>query len=180
MEYCVSFALENRKLMMDRVMFAISDVLEEEIEKGRMKNWFHFDAPINIAHNYARMENHFGHNVMIHRKGATSAKKGELGIIPGSQGTKSYIVEGLGERESFESCSHGAGRKMGRKEAQKRLNLEEEIKILDDQGIIHGIRTEKDLDEASGSYKDIDKVMENQKDLVKIVVELSPLAVIKG
>jgi tRNA-splicing ligase RtcB len=126
------------------------------------------------------MENHFGHNVMVHRKGATLATEETIGIIPGSQGTKSYIVKGKGNRDSFNSCSHGAGRTMGRKDAERRLNLEEEIKKLDDQGIIHAIRGVHDLDEASGAYKDISIVMENQKDLVNILVELTPLGVIKG
>lgn len=169
MQYCVEFALANRKLMMDRVKECILNELDCE-----------FDDIINIAHNYASLENHFGKNVWVHRKGATSAKKGEVGIIPGSQGTKSYIVKGLGNPESFMSCSHGAGRKMGRNEAIKNLNLEEEIKRLDDMGVIHAIRGIKDLDEAPGSYKNIDEVMENQKDLVEILVELTPLAVIKG
>jgi tRNA-splicing ligase RtcB len=93
-------------------------------------------------------------------------------------GTHSYIVEGLGNPDSFESCSHGAGRRMGRKEACRTLNLEEEQKKM--AGIINGLRTAQDLDEAPGSYKDIDVVMENQKDLVKKVVELTPLASIKG
>jgi tRNA-splicing ligase RtcB len=135
---------------------------------------------INIAHNYATVENHFGHNVLVHRKGATLAREGTVGIIPGSQGTKSYIVEGLGNKESFESCSHGAGRKMGRNQAMKNLNLEDEIAKLNDQGIVHAVRGIKDLDEASGAYKDIDIVMNNQKDLVDIIVELTPLGVIKG
>ena len=117
---------------------------------------------------------------MVHRKGATLARKGTIGIIPGSQGTKSYIVEGLGNKKSFESCSHGAGRKMGRNDAIKNLNLEEETKKLDNQGILHAIRGKNDLEEASGAYKDIDVVMENQKDLVGVLVELQPLAVIKG
>jgi len=170
MNYCVEFALANRKLMMDKIM-AIFEILNKTID---------FEPMINIAHNYASLEHHFGKDVWVHRKGATLARKGTIGIIPGSQGTKSYIVEGKGNPESFESCSHGAGRMMGRKQAQKTLNLEEEIKKLDDQGIIHGIRNVKDLDEASGAYKDIDVVMENQSDLVDILVELTPLAVIKG
>ena len=91
-----------------------------------------------------------------------------------------YIVKGKGNPESFMSCSHGAGRKMSRKKARNTLNLEEEIKKLNDQGIVHGIRTEKDLDEASSAYKDISIVMEEQKDLVDIVAKLTPLAVIKG
>ncbi len=113
-------------------------------------------------------------------KGATKAQEGQLGIIPGSQGSASYIVRGLGNRESFESCSHGAGRKMGRKQAQRELNLEAEKKRLDDLGVIHAIRNKRDLDEAAGAYKDIAAVMANQADLVQIEVGLRPLAVIKG
>jgi len=117
---------------------------------------------------------------MVHRKGAIRVRKGELGIIPGSQGTASYIVIGKGNHESFMSCSHGAGRKMSRTKAKNDLNLEEEKKKLDDKGIIHSIRHQKDLDEASSAYKDIDVVMEEQKDLIDIFVKLLPLAVIKG
>lgn len=170
METCVEFALRNRQLMMERVKEA---VLAESPETT-------FDEMINIAHNYAAMEHHFGKNLVIHRKGATRAKLNELGIIPGSQGTSSYIVRGLGNPESFESCSHGAGRKMGRKQAQRELDFESEKKRLDELGVVHGMRNKKDLDEAAGAYKDISVVMENQKDLVEIVVELTPLAVIKG
>ena len=170
MQYCVDFALANRALMMERVKTCISEIV------GNIE----FDEMINIAHNYAAMENHFGENVMIHRKGATRAYDGQLGIIPGSQGTASYIVRGKGNKESFMSCSHGAGRKMGRKQAQRELNFEEQKKILDDAGVIHGMRNTKDLDEAPGSYKDISVVMANQSDLVEIEVELRPLAVIKG
>lgn len=170
MNYCVEFALANRKLMMEN----IKDCFREKIVG------IEFESMINIAHNYAKLENHFGKNVWVHRKGATSAREGEIGIIPGSQGTKSYIVSGLGNEESFMSCSHGAGRKLGRNQAIRTLDLEEEKRKLDEQGIIHGIRNQKDLDEASGAYKDIDVVMENQKDLVEIVIELTPLGVIKG
>lgn len=169
MNYCVEFAFKNRLLMMKNI-----EAVFEKITPCS------FEPLINIAHNYARMEHHMGRDVMVHRKGATSARAGEVGIIPGSQGTKSYIVKGKGNIESFQSCSHGAGRRMGRKQAERTLNLEEEIKKLNDQGIVHGIRTTKDLDEASGAYKDISVVMENQKDLVDIVVELSPMGVIKG
>lgn len=171
MQYCVDFAFANRKLMMERVQEAFKSVLSEPLE---------FSEIINIAHNYAAWEHHFGKDVIVHRKGATSAREGEIGIIPGSQGTKSYIVEGLGNPQSFHSCSHGAGRKMGRKQAQRELDLQEEINRLDEKGILHAIRGKKDLDEAAGAYKDIHQVMENQKDLVKILVELEPLAVVKG
>ena len=169
MNFCVDFAFANRYHMMEQVKEIMHDRVGAE-----------FGIMTNIAHNYAAWENHFGQNVLVHRKGATRARLNEVGIIPGSQGTSSYIVVGLGNKESFESCSHGAGRKMGRKEAERSLNLAEEIAKLDSQGIIHGIRHKTDLDEAAGAYKDIDVVMENQKDLVQIQIKLRPLAVIKG
>jgi len=170
MNYCVEFALQNRLMMMEVIRGILTDVLGPIL----------FSEPINIAHNYAAIEHHFGHNVIVHRKGATSAKEGEQGIIPGSQGTASYIVEGLGNIHSFKSCSHGAGRVMGRKQAIRELDFEEETKALDDAGILHSIRSEKDLDEAPGAYKDIEHVMGLQKDLVKIKHRLTPLAVVKG
>jgi tRNA-splicing ligase RtcB len=175
MQFCVDFALANRKLMMDRIcrIFKNLENISQVIE-------INFEPMINIAHNYARMENHFGENVMVHRKGATFADENTIGIIPGSQGTSSYIVKGKGNVLSFKSCSHGAGRKIGRKEAERTLNLQDEIKKLDDQGILHAIRGIHDLDEAAGAYKDIDVVMEEQKDLVDIIVKLKPLAVVKG
>ena len=170
MNYCVDFALANRKLMLKRVQEVMADYFPN----------IKFGEIINIAHNYAKWEKHFGKDVVVHRKGATSAHKGELGIIPGSQGTKSYIVEGLGNPESFSSCSHGAGRVMGRNEAIRRLSFEEEVRKLNKSGILHSIRTHRDLDEAPSAYKNIQQVMLDQEDLVKIVTELSPLAVIKG
>ena len=139
-----------------------------------------FEDPINIAHNYAKWENIRGKNVLIHRKGATSARAGQIGLIPGSQGTASYIVEGLGNEKSFYSCSHGAGRDMGREDARRTLVLEDEIKRLDDLGIVHSIRSQGDLDEAAGAYKSIDEVMENQKDLVRIITKLIPRGVVKA
>jgi len=175
MNYCVEFALANRKLMMARLKMIMADTIED---KFGGQQGVEFDEMINIAHNYASLENHFGQNVWVHRKGATLARKGTIGIIPGSQGSKSYIVEGRGNPNSFESCSHGAGRKMSRKEARRTLNLEEEQKKL--EGVIHSVRSSRDLDEAPGSYKDIATVMANQTDLVDIKVELTPLAVVKG
>ena len=172
MQFCVDFALANRKLMMSRVISCFYEAITAD-------NFKELEF-INIAHNYASLETHFGKEVWVHRKGATLATQDTIGIIPGSQGTKSYIVRGKGNMFSFNSCSHGAGRKMGRKEAERTLNLEEEIKRLDDQGIIHAIRGVKELDEAPGAYKDIDIVMKNQQDLVDIVVELTPLGVVKG
>lgn len=170
MQYCVDFALANRSFMMERVKDALMAVVQPVT----------FAPMINIAHNYAALETHFNKRVMVHRKGATRAYAGEIGIIPGSQGSPSYIVRGKGEEESFKSCSHGAGRKMGRKQAQRQLDLAREQKVLEDQGIIHSVRGKRDLDEAAGAYKNIDKVIENQLDLVEVIVELRPLAVIKG
>ena len=170
MNYCIEFALCNRKLMMERICQTIGEVYPD----------VQFEPMINIAHNYAVWENHFDENCIVHRKGATRARVGEIGIIPGSQGTKSYIVEGLGNTDSFQSCSHGAGRAMSRTEAVRSLSLEDEVAKLEAQGIVHAIRSKKDLEEAAGAYKDIDEVMANQTDLVKIVTELSPIAVIKG
>lgn len=170
MNYCVEFALCNRRLMMQRICQVIGDVYPDA----------QFEPIINIAHNYACRENHFDENVIVHRKGATSARLGETGIIPGSQGTKSYIVKGLGNPDSFQSCSHGAGRLMSRTEAVRSLSLKDEVARLEAQGIIHAIRGQSDLEEAAGAYKDIDKVMADQSDLVKIVTELVPVAVIKG
>ena len=173
MQYCIDYALENRKLMMSRVLHSIEKFIPELVLNET-------NELINIAHNYAIMENHFGQNVMIHRKGATLASKKTIGIIPGSQGAKSYIVRGKGNSDSFNSCSHGAGRTMSRKKAKEELSLEKEVASLEKQGILHTIRGIGQLDEAPSAYKDIQEVMKNQKDLVEILVELTPLAVVKG
>ena len=170
MQYCVAFALANRSLMMQRIM----EILQEAYPD------ITFEPMINIAHNYAAWENHFEENVIVHRKGATRARVGEVGIIPGSQGTCSYIVEGLGNENSFLSCSHGAGRLMSRTEAQNTIDLQAEIAFLDAQNIVHGIRTRSDLDEAPSAYKNIDEVLAQESDLVKILTKLHPIAVIKG
>lgn len=170
MKICLQFAYENRTLMAQRIMDSFADVFPD----------FNNLNMINIHHNYAALEHHFGRNVWVHRKGATLAREGTIGIIPGSQGTCSYIVEGLGNEASLQSCSHGAGRKMSRMKAKQELTVEGEAKRMDDLGIIHSIRNVNDLDEAPSAYKDIDVVMDEQKDLVKILVKLSPIGVIKG
>ena len=167
MSYCLRFAQANRTLMMKRLADSVSTRTGATIRDE-----------INIHHNYAALERHFGKSVLVHRKGATMAQFGQRGIISGSMGTSSYIVTGLSNRDSFESCSHGAGRRMGRKEATRSLDLVEEQSKL--AGIVHGLRSRKDLDEAPGVYKDIDQVMNAQRDLVSIAVRLTPLAVIKG
>lgn len=169
MEYCKHLAFANRKAMMEQVQLGFADHVAG----------VEFEPMINIAHNYAAWEKHYGEQVIVHRKGATRAFKGETGIIPGSMGTKSYIVEGLGNPESFMSCSHGAGRKMSRTAALKTLDLEEECSRMDKLGIVHGM-SPSGLDEAPGAYKDIETVIANESDLVKPIVELAPLAVVKG
>ena len=170
MKYCIDFALCNRKLMMERIQEVIADSL-----KG-----IEFEPMINIAHNYAAFEHHFGKDVIVHRKGATLAREGVIGIIPGSQGTASYIVEGLGNPDSFCSCSHGAGRVLSRKAAIHTLDMKAEVKNLEAKGIIHAIRCQDDMQEASGAYKDIEEVIANESDLVKVKTKLLPIAVIKG
>lgn len=182
MGFALKFAQENRYRMMKALVTSVKTVMGIESQLIRQI--------INIHHNYAVLENHFGRNVWVHRKGATSAKKGELGIIPGSQGTASYIVRGLGNPDSFMSCSHGAGRVLGRKEACRQLNAEEETTkmgnvVFDSWDTvkvkIEGEKVEvPDLEEASGAYKNIDEVMNAQQDLVEIVTKLNPLGVIKG
>lgn len=167
MNYCLEFAAANRGLMMSTMLGIIH---HQTLAIGTDE--------INIHHNYAALENHYGQNVMVHRKGATCVRWGIRGIIPGSMGTASYIVEGLGNPESFQSCSHGAGRRMGRKEACRSLSLEAEQAKM--EGIIHGVRNQDDLDECPGAYKDIETVMADQEDLVRVLVKLRPLASLKG
>jgi len=167
MNYCCEFARANRARMMERVM----QILADETGANRLEE-------INIHHNYAALERHYGREVMVHRKGATKASLNLTGIIPGSMGSNSYIVKGLGNPESFESCAHGAGRRMGRKQAQRSLDLAEEQKKM--EGVAHDLRTRDSLDEAPGAYKDIDEVMRLQQDLVSITVTLTPLGSIKG
>lgn len=167
MNYCCDFARANRALMMTRVAEIFSSCTGATI----------LDS-INIHHNYAALEHHFGREVLVHRKGATRASRDTMGIIPGSMGAKSYIVHGLGNPDSFESCAHGAGRRMGRKQAIRSLDLMEEQNKM--QGILHGLRSRNNLDEAPGAYKDIDEVMHLQRDLVEIKVSLTPLGSIKG
>lgn len=167
MNYCLEFAKASRALMMNRVQ----DVLDK---------YFVYDITnvIDVHHNYASLEAHNGIEYWIHRKGSISAKEGELGIIPGSQGTPTYVVEGRGNPNSFQSCSHGAGRKMGREEAKRTLNLETEQASM--EGILHSVRGKGSLDEAPGAYKNIQQVISAQLDLIKPIKILYPIACIKG
>jgi tRNA-splicing ligase RtcB (3'-phosphate/5'-hydroxy nucleic acid ligase) len=173
MQSAVDFAVKNRMAMMLKL---------NEILQYHFPNMWDKGQPVIIQspHNFARQEHHGGRNVIVHRKGATPAYPGQVCIIPGSQGTASYIGEGLGNPESFMSCSHGAGRKMGRKAACRDLDLTEQQAMLDAQGIVHSVRNTNDLEEAPGAYKDIESVMQNQADLVRPVQKLTPMGVIKG
>lgn len=167
MNYALKFAAENRRQLLEQFYSIFS--LETKSQKILKE--------VSIHHNYASIEEHFGKEVIVHRKGAIRAEKGELGIIPGSMGTPSYIVEGLGNPESFRSCSHGAGRVMSRRQANKTITKEMADKSMGD--IVHkGWR--KDFSEAPMAYKDIEEVMDNQKDLVQRVIKLTPLGVVKG
>ncbi len=166
------YALGNRSEMMRLVL----EVLERELSP-KLGAWKVMGEAINCHHNYVQKETHFGENVFVTRKGAISAREGELGIIPGSMGTKSYIVRGLGNEQSFCSCSHGAGRRMSRTAARRMFSRED----LEAQTL--GVECRKDggvLDEIPAAYKDIDVVMANQSDLVEIVHTLKQLVCVKG
>jgi len=132
---------------------------------------------VNCHHNYVSRERHHGADVLVTRKGAVRAGKGDLGIIPGSMGARSYIVRGLGNHESFESCSHGAGRAMSRTEAKRRFTVEDHVAAT------AGIECRKDadvIDETPAAYKSIDAVMEAQRDLVEVVYTLRQVLCVKG
>lgn len=178
MNFALEYAQENRKRIMDKVKYIVMDVL----------GGFNVVEEINIHHNYASLENHMGKNVWVHRKGATSAREGQMGIIPGSMGTASYIVRGKGNPLSFMSCSHGAGRVLGRNDASRTLSKEEcdnDMEGIVFRGFNAGKKRGKrvaewDLGEAPKAYKNIDTVIKAQEDLVDVVTRLVPIAVAKG
>jgi tRNA-splicing ligase RtcB len=164
------YARANRELMMTHALEALNG-------KAGLPRFKRAETVVNCHHNYVAREHHFGADVYVTRKGAVRAGRGELGFIPGSMGARSFVVRGLGNAESFESCSHGAGRRMSRTEAKNRLTL------ADLKRETHGIECRKDagvLDEAPSAYKDIDAVMEAQRDLVEIVHTLRQVVCIKG
>ncbi|PYM12158.1 MAG: RNA-splicing ligase RtcB [Candidatus Rokuibacteriota bacterium] len=164
------FALTNRRLMMDAVVRAVQSAPGiPPFQLGAVA--------VNCHHNYVARESHYGREVFVTRKGAVRAGRGDLGIIPGSMGARSYIVRGRGNPESFESCSHGAGRAMSRNEAKRRFTVE------DHERMTAGVECRKDadvIDETPAAYKSIDAVMEAQKDLVEIVHTLKQVVCVKG
>jgi tRNA-splicing ligase RtcB len=162
------YAALNRQVMLEIYRSVMRRFVREDVV---------FETPISCHHNYVAEEVHFGEQVLVTRKGAIRAGRGDLGIIPGSMGTRSYIVRGLGNAESFESASHGAGRRMSRTAAKKQFTL------ADLRAQTAGVECRKDhgvLDEIPGAYKSIDRVMENQRDLVEVVAELKQIMCIKG
>ncbi len=163
------FARMNREVMMQNLIAAVRTVITKPFET-------HVEA-VNCHHNYVQKEHHFGKDVLITRKGAVSARPGELGIIPGSMGAKSFIVRGKGNPDSFNSCSHGAGRTMSRTEAKRRFTLDDQVKATE------GVECRKDanvIDEIPMAYKDIDAVMHAQRDLVEVVHTLKQVVCVKG
>ena len=174
MGWATDFALASREQMGEKMLRAFYRVLDRQ--------GIAYDAPdalpsINIHHNFAQLEEHGGERVMVHRKGATSAYAGQLGIIPGSMGAKSYIVRGLGNDESFRSCSHGAGRRMGRNAAKKAITAAEFAASLEGT---YSKASMSYVDEAPGAYKDVDVVVGRQADLVEVVHTLRPVMTVKG
>ncbi|KQV51905.1 RNA ligase [Duganella sp. Root198D2] len=163
------FARMNREVMMQNLIASVRTVITKPFQT-------HVEA-VNCHHNYVQKERHFGKDVLVTRKGAVSAREGELGIIPGSMGAKSFIVRGKGNPESFNSCSHGAGRTMSRNEAKRRFSLEDQVKATE------GVECRKDegvIDEIPMAYKDIEAVMKAQEELVEVVHTLKQVVCVKG
>lgn len=165
-----NYALENRRMMMENVIQAVHMSVP-------ITGFLARDEAVSCHHNYVERENHFGRNLWVTRKGAVQAREGQLGIIPGSMGQRSYIVRGKGHPESYCSCSHGAGRQMSRTEAKKRFTLTDLVAQT------QGVECRKDadvIDEIPGAYKSLDVVMANQKDLVEVVHTLKAVLCVKG
>lgn len=168
-EWAQDFARKNREIMMINAISALRKQLTVEFTTA--------DVAVNCHHNYISREHHFGKDCYVTRKGAVRAEKGEMGIIPGSMGERSFIVRGLGNPESFNSCSHGAGRVMSRTQAKKVYNVDDQVAATE------GVECRKDasvIDEIPHAYKDIDKVMDAQKDLVEVVYTLKQIVCVKG
>jgi tRNA-splicing ligase RtcB len=163
------YARVNREIMLTAVIDAMAETLGRTIGHG--------DVAVNCHHNYVTREEHFGNRVWVTRKGAVRAGAGELGIIPGSMGARSYIVCGRGNPDSFHTCSHGAGRAMSRAEAKRRFTVEDHVRATE------GVECRKDtgvIDETPAAYKDIDAVMAAQNDLVEVVHTLKQVLCVKG
>lgn len=179
LDWAQKYAMKNREIMMRRLiksfnrMFGAELDLESKIQNPKSK----MDVVVNCHHNYVAIEEHFGDKVYVTRKGAINAEAGRYGIIPGSMGAKSFIIRGLGNPQAFNSCSHGAGRKMSRTKAKAKFSIEDLKKQT------AGVECRKDkgvVDEIPGAYKDIEEVMRAQDDLVEVVAELKQVICVKG
>ena len=169
-EWAQDYARRNRDLMMGQIIGAVRG-------SGKLPPFTAEAKVINCHHNYVARESHFGENVLITRKGAVRAREGDMGIIPGSMGTRSHIVRGKGNPESFHSCSHGAGRAMSRNEAKRRFTVADHVQMT------QGVECRKDedvIEETPAAYKPIDQVMAAQTDLVEIVHTLRQVVCVKG
>ena len=169
-DWAQRYSMENRRVIFENTLSAMARTLGRTITT-------YSDTAVNCHHNYISRENHYGENVWVTRKGAVRARLGDLGVIPGSMGAKSYIVRGKGNRDSFNSCSHGAGRKMSRTEARRTFTLADHALATE------GVECRKDadvIDETPGAYKDIDTVMAAQSDLVDVVATLKAVLCVKG
>ena len=176
MNLALDYAYENRQRMMEHVMEIVTKHLKKyaDVDAG-------FGAPINCHHNYAAIENHYGENLWVHRKGATRARAGEIAVIPGAMGSYSYVVEGLGDPESFCSSSHGAGRAYSRTGAMEAFTTEQVILDLRERRVVLGKHKKNDVaEECRFAYKDIDQVMEQQKGLIRPLKKLRTVGVVKG
>jgi tRNA-splicing ligase RtcB len=170
LDWAQKYAMKNREIMMKRLLKSFNRMFNGGRE-------FRPEIAVNCHHNYVAVEEHYGDKVFVTRKGAINAEEGRYGIIPGSMGAKSFIIKGTGNPESFNSCSHGAGRKMSRTKAKAKFTRED----LEKQTM--GVECRKDkgvVDEIPGAYKDIEKVMHAQRDLVEVVAELKQVVCVKG
>ena len=176
MNLAMDYAFENRARMLEKTCAAVKELIEKHT--GHTVG---FGQEINCHHNYASLENHYDENVWVHRKGATRVREGEMAVIPGAMGSYSYVVEGKGNRESFCTSSHGAGRCYSRSGAMKAFSIEQVMVDLMEQDIVLGKRKKNDVaEECRFAYKDIDQVMAQQQDMVTPVRKLKTVGVVKG
>ena len=176
MNLALDYAFENRERMLEKTCSIVKETIEKYTDMI-----VEFGEEINCHHNYAALENHYGENVWVHRKGATRVREGELAVIPGAMGSFSYVVEGAGNPLSFCSSSHGAGRNYSRTGAMREFSVEKVMTDLKEQGVVLGKRRKNDVaEECRFAYKDIDQVMAQQMDLVTPVRRLRTVGVVKG
>ncbi len=178
-DWAQQYAMKNREIMMKRLIKSFNRMFDAEldIEDAIANRKSQIEIVVNCHHNYVAIEQHFGDKVYVTRKGAINAEAGRYGIIPGSMGAKSFIIRGLGNPHAFNSCSHGAGRKMSRTKAKAKFSIE------DLKAQTMGVECRKDrgvVDEIPGAYKDIEEVMRAQDDLVEVVAELKQVICVKG